>query len=77
MTTTERLMKFAREYRATHASVTAPGESPPTVAPEYPPGRVTVMPYERDLTKGAHVVSESLAMQRGRVPLTRREPRSN
>jgi hypothetical protein len=74
MTTTGKLLKFAREYRVTHQSIYDP-ISP--IVPECPPRTVKVWEPERDLTAGAHICCESEAMRRGREPLTRKTPASN
>jgi hypothetical protein len=72
MNTTERLMRYAREYRATHGSIYEP-ISPVVQIPRL----VKVWEPERDLSKGAHVCAESEAMRRGRVPMIRKNPASN
>lgn len=60
--------EFARRYRVRDRVLDTSATLPATVK---------VNEYERDLTAGAHVASESLAMQNARQPLVRRLWKSN
>lgn len=59
------LSEFARTIRARQQGLTEP------------PPLVKVWEPERDLTAGAHVCSESIAMRDARKPLVRRLPKGN
>lgn len=61
------LSQFAQTYRQTRGGN----------YDQPPPERVKVWEYERDLSAGAHVASQSEPMQKAQTPLVRRLPKSN